>query len=45
MENDRLIYDREIGGFDFPHGLDVLPYPDLLAVTNYGNNAFALRNL
>ena len=45
VENDRLIYDREIGGFDFPHGLDVLPYPDLLAVTNYGNNAFALRNL
>ncbi len=45
VEDNRLIYDREIEGFDFPHGLDVLPDPDLLAVTNYGNNTIALRSL
>jgi len=35
--------DREIGGFSFPHGLDVLDGEDcLMAVTNYGNNTIKL---
>jgi hypothetical protein len=45
VEDDRMVYDREVEGFDFPHGLDVLPDPDLLAVTNYASNTIALRPL
>jgi hypothetical protein len=45
VEDNCVIYDHDIEGFDFPHGLDVLPDPDLLAVTNYGNNSIALRRL
>jgi hypothetical protein len=45
VENDRLVYDRDVEGFDFPHGRDVLPDPDLLAVTNYASNTIALRTL
>jgi len=45
VADDRLVYDREIEGFNFPHGLDVLPDPDLLAVTNYASNTIALRSL
>jgi len=33
----------EIGGFDFPHGIDV--NYDILAVTNYGSNTVELRTL
>ncbi len=34
---------HEIGGFDFPHGIDI-KY-DMLAVTNYGTNSIDLRPL
>ncbi len=33
----------EIGGYDFPHGIDV--NYDILAVTNYGSNTVELRTL
>ncbi|MFI4939724.1 MAG: YncE family protein [Burkholderiales bacterium] len=33
----------EIGGYDFPHGIDV--NYDILAVTNYGSNSVELRTL
>ncbi|HUO44246.1 MAG TPA: hypothetical protein VMT94_04965 [Burkholderiales bacterium] len=34
---------EEIGGYDFPHGIDVRY--DILAVTNYGSNTVELRTL
>jgi hypothetical protein len=49
--NDRVLLYRRIGdtlrlkrtltGYDFPHGIDVMPAPegDLLAVSNYGSNS------
>jgi hypothetical protein len=35
----------DLPGFSFPHGLDLLPASDLLAVTNYGNNTVMLTEL
>lgn len=42
VEANRLTYDCDIGGYDFPHGVDVLPEVGLLAVTNYGNNSITV---
>lgn len=41
----QLVFERELHGFSFPHGLDVLPASNLLAVTNYGNNTLVLTAL
>jgi hypothetical protein len=45
LAGDRIAFEREIPGFSFPHGLDLLPASDLLAVTNYGNNTVMLTEL
>ena len=42
IENDQLVFDREHFGYDFPHGVDVLPSANLLAVTNFGSNSISL---
>ena len=39
----QMVYEREIPGYSFPHGLDVAS--NLLAVTNYGNNTIVLTEL
>ena len=43
VTDDRLVFDRNIEGYDFPHGLDV--GHDLLAVTNYGDNTIDMKRL
>ena len=43
IENDQLVLDSEHFGYDFPHGVDVLPSANLLAVTNYGSNSIFLE--
>jgi hypothetical protein len=45
LEGAEIAFEREIPGFDFPHGLDVLSASQLLAVTNYGNNTVVLSRL
>jgi hypothetical protein len=42
---DQISVEREIPGYSFPHGLDVLPSRNLLAVTNYGDNTITLTPL
>jgi WD40 repeat protein len=43
LEGNTLTLDRELRGYYFPHGIDVLP--GLLAVTNYGSNTIVLSKL
>ncbi|MFM2294138.1 MAG: hypothetical protein RLZZ350_551 [Verrucomicrobiota bacterium] len=45
VENDRLVFEQEHFGYDFPHGVDVLPAANLLAVTNYGSNSIFLGSI
>jgi hypothetical protein len=45
LQNNRLEFDREHFGYDFPHGVDALPSANLLAVTNYGSNTICLGPL
>ena len=45
LEGDKIVFEREIPGYNFPHGLDVLPGANLLAVTNYGDNTIVLTQL
>lgn len=45
----KLQHKRDIDGFFFPHGVDVLPQPqpqhNLIAVSEYGNSTVIIRNL
>ncbi len=45
IDGDELILDREIPGYDMPHGVDALAIDEgtLLAVTNYGSNTVDVR--
>lgn len=45
VDRDGLRPAGEIGGYSFPHGLDILPEAGLLAVANYGNNSLVLKEL
>jgi|GEM_PF-1237633 len=42
LDGNRLSLEREIGGYLFPHGIDLLHDANLLAVTNYGDNTVVL---
>jgi hypothetical protein len=43
LEDDALGLVAEIGGYDFPHGVDVHRGSNLLAVTNYGSNSVSVN--
>lgn len=45
VTGEKLVLEPEITGFDFPHGVDVLPGTNLMAVTNYGNNTIVLDEI
>lgn len=45
VDGDRLAYSHELSGYNFPHGVDMLPDPGLLAVTNYGDNTVVVTRL
>jgi hypothetical protein len=43
FKGNRLTLDHEMLGYNFPHGIDLLP--GVLAVTNYGNNSIVLSKM
>jgi hypothetical protein len=45
VEAAELSYGFDSGGYDFPHGVDILPEAGLLAVTNYGSNSITLTTV
>jgi hypothetical protein len=45
VDGDTISPTNEISGFDFPHGVDLLPELNLLAVTNYGDNSIVLTRV
>lgn len=47
VEGDALQLELDIGGYDFPHGVDVAATSEgaLLAVSNYGNNTVDVRRI
>lgn len=44
-DGTNLSFEKAIGGYSFPHGIDVLPQANLLAVTNYGTSDVVLMRL
>lgn len=47
IEEDTLKFEGDIGGYDFPHGVDVAVTSEgtFLAVSNYGNNTIDVRRI
>jgi hypothetical protein len=43
FEDNGLILDQQMLGYNFPHGIDV--FPGMLAVTNYGSNSIVLSKI
>jgi hypothetical protein len=44
LMDDRLVIERSLRGYHFPHGLDISP-EGWLAVANYGDNSIRIRPL
>jgi hypothetical protein len=43
LEGNKVMFDHELSGYHFLHGIDLLP--GLLAVTNYGSNTIVLTQI
>lgn len=45
VQGNELNLIQELPGYSFPHGMDILPEKNLMAVTNYGTNTVVLSQL
>ena len=45
VENDKLIFNKNISGYSYPHGLAIEPNNKLLGVSNYGDNSIIIKSL